>query len=38
VRRLEVSFLNDYHQTKPYIDRNLRVEQAEIRYREIAWE
>ncbi|MEW6756051.1 MAG: hypothetical protein AB1505_34500 [Candidatus Latescibacterota bacterium] len=28
----------DYHQAEPYQDRNLRVHQAEIRYRQIYWE
>ena len=37
-KRLEISFLNDFHQAKPYIDRNLIVEQAEIQYRRIEWE
>jgi hypothetical protein len=36
--RLEISFLNDFQQTTPYIDRNLKIEQAEIQYRHIAWE
>ncbi len=36
-KRLEISFLNDFHQDKPYIDRNLMVEQAEIQYRKIDW-
>ena len=36
-RRLEVGFLNDYHQTAPYADRNLTVERAEIQYRRIVW-
>ncbi|MEW6756314.1 MAG: carbohydrate-binding domain-containing protein [Candidatus Latescibacterota bacterium] len=37
-QRLEVLFLNDYHQAEPYQDRNLRVHQAEVRYRQIYWE
>ena len=36
-KRLEVGFLNDYHQTDPPGDRNLWVEQAEIQYRSIVW-
>ena len=36
-RRLEISFLNDFHQAKPYIDRNLLVERAEIQYHSINW-
>ena len=36
-QRLEISFLNDFHQTKPYIDRNLLVERAEIKYHSIIW-
>jgi hypothetical protein len=36
--RLKISFLNDFQQTDPYIDRNLKIEQAEIQYRRIVWE
>ena len=34
-QRLEISFMNDYYDLPN--DRNLWVEQAEIRYQEIAW-
>jgi hypothetical protein len=36
--RLKISFLNDFQQTAPYIDRNLKIERAEIQYRHIEWE
>ena len=36
-QRLEISFLNDFYQAKPYIDRNLLVERAEINYHSIIW-
>lgn len=37
-QRLEISFLNDYYQADPYLDRNLWIEEAEIHYRHLAWE
>ncbi|MEW6756039.1 MAG: carbohydrate-binding domain-containing protein [Candidatus Latescibacterota bacterium] len=37
-QRLEITFLNDFHQAEPYADRNLKVEHAEIRYRQVYWE
>jgi hypothetical protein len=37
-QRLTISFLNDYKQTNPDIDRNLWIEHAEIQHRTIAWE
>ena len=36
-QRLEISFLNDFYQAKPNIDRNLLVERAEIQYHSILW-
>ena len=38
LQRLEISFLNDFHDLLLNSDRNLWVEQAEIHYREIDWE
>ena len=37
-QRLQLSFVNDYHQAKPYVDRNLRIDEAEIWFRNIEWE
>ena len=37
-QRLEISFINDYFQAEPHADRNLRIEQAEVRYRSIEWD
>jgi hypothetical protein len=37
-QRLEISFMNDGHQEDPYMNRDLKIEQAEIHYRKIAWE
>ena len=36
-QRLEVSFLNDDYNLRPYWNRNLWIEQAEIFYLEVAW-
>ena len=36
-KRLEIAFLNDIHRKKPRIDRNLKVDKAEIHYRRIQW-
>ncbi len=36
--RLELEFMNDFHQTNPYMDRNLWIQHAEIHYLKIAWE
>jgi hypothetical protein len=36
-QRLEISFLNDFYQAKPYLDRNLQVDRAEIQYHTILW-
>jgi hypothetical protein len=36
-QRLEISFLNDGHQDDPYMNRDLKIKQAEIHYRQIAW-
>lgn len=36
-QKLEISFLNDFFQDEPRLDRNLLIRQAEITYREIAW-
>ena len=37
-QRLQLSFVNDYHQADPYVDRNLKIGEAEIWFRNIEWE
>jgi hypothetical protein len=37
-QRLRISFLNDFHQMNPYLDRNLLVGQVEVEYRRVSWE
>jgi hypothetical protein len=37
-QRLEISFLNDYFQATPYVDRSLWIDRAEIAFHEIRWE